>query len=274
VNQPTIRQSSKGPAVQLAQTRLAGKGFFTSATIDGKFGPVTDAAVQRFQAACGVPADGIVGPVTWSLLMAEGTAPTPADVLAQRKVDLFAMVSPSTPARARSVVEAAIGALGLREVPPGSNGGPELVPIVGGNGRPPSAYWLYAGVTDPKKLAEMPPWCVLFVCWALRDGLKVASWRDIPFGRWMASSSAVEEWAKDAGLWRAVVPGVPVPSGAIFTVGSKAAVHTALVVADVGKIVTIEGNVSNCVGSLERSRDELRGYAVWDGAASRGEETS
>jgi peptidoglycan hydrolase-like protein with peptidoglycan-binding domain len=34
---------------------------------DGKFGPLTEMAVIRFQRRCGIPDDGIVGPETWDL---------------------------------------------------------------------------------------------------------------------------------------------------------------------------------------------------------------
>jgi peptidoglycan hydrolase-like protein with peptidoglycan-binding domain len=37
-------------------------------TVDGIFGPLTEAAVKVFQKSHLIPADGIVGPLTWSKL--------------------------------------------------------------------------------------------------------------------------------------------------------------------------------------------------------------
>jgi len=62
----TLRQGSSGDAVTRLQIRVA--GWVTSGevlTIDGQFGPRTAAAVQRFQAAYGLAADGIAGPQTF-----------------------------------------------------------------------------------------------------------------------------------------------------------------------------------------------------------------
>lgn len=75
--QPTIRQGSSGPAVQLAQQRLNAK-LGTRLATDGKFGPATDRAVRQFQQnvrnffhlGAKFPVDGIVGPATWYWLLA------------------------------------------------------------------------------------------------------------------------------------------------------------------------------------------------------------
>jgi len=57
----TLRRGDRGDAVRVLQ-RLLGL------EIDGVFGPHTEVAVRRFQAAQGLVPDGIVGPVSWKAL--------------------------------------------------------------------------------------------------------------------------------------------------------------------------------------------------------------
>jgi hypothetical protein len=56
-----------GPEVKLLQTKLKAHKF-SPGPIDGIFGPKTDAAVRKYQAANHLVVDGIVGPVTWTSL--------------------------------------------------------------------------------------------------------------------------------------------------------------------------------------------------------------
>lgn len=58
-----IRQGDEGEVVKALQTLLPGE-----LTLDGDFGPATDAAVREYQQMFAPPADGIVGPVTWQSL--------------------------------------------------------------------------------------------------------------------------------------------------------------------------------------------------------------
>ncbi|MEU0985864.1 peptidoglycan-binding domain-containing protein [Streptomyces sp. NPDC005953] len=69
VTPPTVRRGSTGNAVREAQCLLQYWGFDVGPTgVDGNFGPRTEAAVRDIQAACGIGVDGIVGPITWSVL--------------------------------------------------------------------------------------------------------------------------------------------------------------------------------------------------------------
>lgn len=65
---PTIRRGSRGEAVSEAQRLLRARGY--DLTADGIFGPQTEAAAKEFQGKRGLKADGIVGPMTWSRLLA------------------------------------------------------------------------------------------------------------------------------------------------------------------------------------------------------------
>jgi peptidoglycan L-alanyl-D-glutamate endopeptidase CwlK len=65
----TLRLKDKGEGVRMIQTRLAALKFLEEKDVDGFFGPRTEAAVKKFQAAKGLKADGIVGPRTRVALM-------------------------------------------------------------------------------------------------------------------------------------------------------------------------------------------------------------
>lgn len=60
---PGLRRGSKGEMVATLQARLRAAGF--PVAIDADFGPATELAVMRFEAAHNQTADGIVGPETW-----------------------------------------------------------------------------------------------------------------------------------------------------------------------------------------------------------------
>ena len=66
--------STPSRAVRSLQTKLTAGGF-TPGPVDGRFGPMTKAAVQRFQQADGLAVDGIVGPRTRHGLSAGGLLP-------------------------------------------------------------------------------------------------------------------------------------------------------------------------------------------------------
>ena len=64
---PTLRLGSTGEAVRLLQERLRLHGFL--ATVDGSFGPATEAAVRRFQKSVALGVDGVVGAISWAALL-------------------------------------------------------------------------------------------------------------------------------------------------------------------------------------------------------------
>ena len=65
---PVVRRGAKGHSVRTLQQLLRAHG--QQVVVDGDFGPVTEAAVRRFQQAQGLTADGVIGARTWSALVA------------------------------------------------------------------------------------------------------------------------------------------------------------------------------------------------------------
>lgn len=67
---PVIRRGSSGSAVTTLQNSL-NRAFSSALVVDSAFGPLTETAVKRFQAAPlggTLVVDGIVGPYTWAKL--------------------------------------------------------------------------------------------------------------------------------------------------------------------------------------------------------------
>lgn len=63
----TIKRGSTGDDVKALQAALRSKGY--SVSIDGAYGPQTEAAVMAFQRDHGLSIDGIVGPMTWEAVL-------------------------------------------------------------------------------------------------------------------------------------------------------------------------------------------------------------
>lgn len=64
---PAVTTQVKPYTNEDIQRALKSAGVYAGA-IDGKIGPITKAAIQAFQAAKGLKADGVVGPKTWAEL--------------------------------------------------------------------------------------------------------------------------------------------------------------------------------------------------------------
>lgn len=68
VTLPELKRGSTGNTVRALQTLLRHR-FSYNLTIDGDFGPTTEARVKAFQKAHGISQDGIVGKDTWTKLL-------------------------------------------------------------------------------------------------------------------------------------------------------------------------------------------------------------
>ena len=64
---PLVKRGSQGHPVPALQYLLRDRGHHV--TVDGIFGPKTEAAVEQFQTADQLHVDGIVGPQTWGALV-------------------------------------------------------------------------------------------------------------------------------------------------------------------------------------------------------------
>jgi peptidoglycan LD-endopeptidase CwlK len=72
---PTLRLYYQGPSVRILQMDLYGLNFnYNGMQINGVFDSLTDEVVRDFQAENRLLADGIVGPVTWSVLFGKVTS--------------------------------------------------------------------------------------------------------------------------------------------------------------------------------------------------------
>jgi peptidoglycan hydrolase-like protein with peptidoglycan-binding domain len=72
--QPTIAPGATGDVVRRLQRALR-RTPDLGLTVDGIFGPLTEAAVINFQKADSLSPDGIVGPITWAALPDGGPMP-------------------------------------------------------------------------------------------------------------------------------------------------------------------------------------------------------
>jgi hypothetical protein len=271
----TLTRGATGSAVVYLQERLASKGFHLAA--DGDFGAKTEAAVKQFQASEALKPDGVVGGQTWSRLLTESQVTPPGDLLDSQRQWLKDQIPFGTPDLIYLVLDDACGALGLTEQPIGSNWSPALSAWVDGY----NDYW---GIKDTVRR----PWCAMFVSSCIAHALtlpcppKWGDWKGHPFysekahgGAFLGAAAQIESWAKKSNRWTAAKNGVPCPAGSIFTMaratsGSDAgsapsAGHTGFIVCENsdGTVTTIEGNVSNKVGSHKRKKTALRGWISW-----------
>jgi len=226
----SIRAGEKNATlVREIQRALLGRGCGPLA-LTGSFDAATVAAVRLFQArftdVLGTPlkVDGIVGPVTWAALFPDAE---PAPVV------------PPPPLSA-AALDAARGEIGVREVPPGSNRGPEV-----------DAYLRAVGL---EPAAGSYAWCAAFVYWCFGKGAAVIGAPN-PLPR-TAGALALWNGAKAGATRIAAADAQARPSlvspGQIFVLSTGGGLgHVGLVESvDGGVLTTIEGN-TNDGGSRE-----------------------
>lgn len=134
----------------------------------------------------------------------------------------------------RDIVRIARGefARGVREVPRGSNDSPGIA--------------RYRGSLRPRP--RPAAWCAFFVSWVTkRAGAPIG-----PHGDGLISAAGIASWAQRTGRWRHT----PRPGDLVVYTG-----HVGIVASVRGaRMTTIEGNWSDRVSRLNRSRAEVRGF--------------
>ncbi|MGF6926081.1 hypothetical protein QFZ48_001581 [Chitinophaga sp. W2I13] len=208
--------------VKAIQQRLIELGIGTLQGT-GTFGPKTVSAVKQFQALhrdrFGNPliVDGEVGAITWEVLFDDGVPEetnAPNTLLAK-------------------AIEVAESQIGVMEVPPGSNRGPQVEAYLASTNTPPGNYW-----------------CAAFVYWCFK---KAAA--DLGIANPVVKTAGcLDHWNKTKALKITTAKAINNPSlivpGSIFIKSHGGGFgHTGIVTAvNGGFIETIEGN-SNPNGS-------------------------
>jgi YVTN family beta-propeller protein len=88
-----LKKGEKSPQVAYLQQKLQAAGYFRQA-VTGYYGPITEAAVKKFQKAHGIKADGVVGSETLAVLKSTGTV-NPSSVTIKPAVTSSGTVNPS-----------------------------------------------------------------------------------------------------------------------------------------------------------------------------------
>jgi len=214
---------NSGPASSVleVQRQLALVGCDPSA-IDGYYGPATESAVKLFQTRRGLPADGVVGPRTWTALFYQ---PNPIQITPKSKL-------------LRALLEQATSQVGVRE----TKGVPNRGPMV-------DLYVQSVGLDPTKGYA----WCACFVYWCFDNAaLKL----NVP-NPCVKTGSVAELWAASPPATK-LLAGMAFDDPTKIAVGSVFIIdhgndhgHTGLVTGvRAGEILTVEGN-TNVAGSRD-----------------------
>ena len=215
----SLRHNARGSHVREIQTLLNQHGAHL--TVDGIFGPNTDAAVRAFQASHGLTVDGIVGSKTLAALKGGNTPP----------------LSPpsSGSASVQGILNRARSQLGVGENPAGSNR---------------TQYGAWYGM-------DGQPWCAMFVSWVFyHEGMPLS----FTTSKGFAYCAYGVKGFKEQGRWHTSnpQPGDVVffnwDGGRVDHVGIVEAVNGD------GSITTLEGNTDNNRVESRRRSSKIVGY--------------
>jgi hypothetical protein len=204
----------KGSLVTVVQQRLIDLGF-SRGPVDSIYGPLTERAVEAFQAARNLVVDGVVGSATYKALL-DNTMPVlvpPSDTLSVSGGKALVL--------ARQF-------LGVTESPPQSN---------------KTQFGVWYGVNGV-------PWCAIFVSYCfnlgaglvLCDGYKGSGKQP---GKGCAYVPTIEDWLRATGRWVGRVD--PLPGDiVIYNWDGKGPEHIGIVESSFGNgaFGAIEGNTS------------------------------
>lgn len=255
-----VRRGSKGDAVKTLQQALVLHGY-GPIVVDGVFGSNTFNSLVQFQQAQGISYDGVAGPVTWALLLTGPAAQIPAPK--SDNSDLVDYVNAYTQGPIKAALLFALGDVGKKEVPEGSNHGPDIDHLLEGYNQ----FWKISG--------GHLPWCMMAASVWTAHGLGLGSagnqinWKAHPFKVWMGSVSSAYQWAdRNNRLDKSPQPGhiytMPREGSSSDPSAATSMGHGGLIV-QVGahEVITVDGNVSNSVGIRVRKKSDLKGLIHW-----------
>lgn len=247
---PTLRQGSRGLAVTDLQRRLTAVGMSPGA-MDGVFGSRTGSAVRSFQRSRGLQVDGVVGPQTWSALLAGVTVPGPAAPT---------VPYPSVPA---SGLRARMASVALQEWQRWGNGSikesdPRMRPAL-------EDYWRVAtGAPPPSANWWEPYWSAVFISWVAHKAGAGSQFQYSSAHTDYVGAAKRNRLANNTNPFKAYRVGEMAPrlgdlvcaerstSGVTYDNvddGTFRSSHSDVVVeVESGRIAVIGGNVSNTVG--------------------------
>ena len=255
-----LKKGSTGKEVIDCQRRLNELGY-GHLSLDGIFGENTERAVESFQEGNGLLVDGIIGPNTSSLLR-EVRLPLKSDLFEKNKYEKIALENARNEA-CEKVLLSAVGDIGKKESPLGSNTGEEIVHLVTGY----NEYWQI-------KSLSYPPWCAIAISSWIKIGLEAQTWGEIPFKKWFGAVDQISTWGKEnnrffeVGEKEAKAGDIIIlsRSGSSSDISGKntAAGHTGFILADEDdRFLTIEANVSDRVKVCYRPKNTTIGVVDW-----------